>query len=62
VPNVETAIYPTTTAARRPNRILLALAAVWMIVSLAIGGTVAADSGTGQAPETRAAAENAAQP
>lgn len=39
---------PTTVAAQanssRPNRILVALAAAWMIVSLAIGGAVTADS------------------
>lgn len=39
---------PTTVAAQattaRPNRILAALAAAWMILSLAIGGAVGADS------------------
>lgn len=30
----------------RPSRLLLALAAIWMIVSLAIGGMVGAQSGT----------------
>ena len=37
---------PATAVARRhgPNRILVALAAAWMIVSLAIGGAVAAES------------------
>jgi hypothetical protein len=38
----------TTVAAQateqRPNRILLALAAAWMIISLAIGGAVTAES------------------
>ena len=28
----------------RPNRILIALAAAWMIISLAIGGAVTAES------------------
>ena len=32
------------TATTRPNRLLLALAAAWMILSLAIGGAVTADS------------------
>ena len=39
---------PTTVAAQatstRPNRILVALAAAWMILSLAIGGAVTAES------------------
>jgi len=35
---------PTTAAANRPNRILIALAAAWMILSLAIGGAVSAES------------------
>lgn len=39
---------PTAVAARatttRPNRILLALAAAWMILSLAIGGAASGDS------------------
>ena len=37
---------PTTIAATRsrPNRILVALAAAWMILSLAIGGAVTAES------------------
>jgi len=40
---------PPTTA--RPNRILVALAAAWMILSLAIGGAVTAESRAGaQAP------------
>jgi len=30
--------------ASRPNRVLIALAAAWMILSLAIGGAVQADS------------------
>jgi hypothetical protein len=40
---------PATTA--RPNRILVALAAAWMILSLAIGGAVTAESrDSAQAP------------
>lgn len=38
---------PTTVAVpatTRPNRILVALAAAWMILTLAIGGAVNADS------------------
>ena len=42
------AMKPTTVAAHatgtRPNRILIVLAATWMILSLAIGGSVTADS------------------
>ena len=40
------AIMPNTRAATasRPNRVLIALAAAWMILSLAIGGAVNADS------------------
>ncbi len=34
----------TTAATSRPNRILVALAAAWMILSLAIGGAVSAES------------------
>ncbi|HEX7197191.1 MAG TPA: hypothetical protein VF364_10230 [Candidatus Limnocylindria bacterium] len=37
---------PTTRVAThtRPNRLLIALAAAWMILSLAIGGAVHADT------------------
>ncbi len=37
---------PTSTVATRsrPNRILVALAAAWMILSLAIGGAVTAEN------------------
>ena len=48
----------TTATATRPNRILIALAAAWMILSLAIGGAVSADSdaqGAAPAPITRTA-------
>ena len=40
---------PTTATATRPNRILIALAAAWMVLSLAIGGAVSADSDPQQA-------------
>jgi hypothetical protein len=54
---------PTTTVATtasRPNRLLIALAAAWMAISLAIGGTVTADlraeaSGTDTASMSRTA-------
>ena len=39
----------TTATATRPNRILIALAAAWMILSLAIGGAVSAESNGAQA-------------
>ncbi len=38
--NITTARAPST----RPNRLLIALAAAWMALSLAIGGAVSADS------------------
>jgi hypothetical protein len=43
-----------TTAAthRRPNRLLLALAVAWMILSLAIGGAVTAESRAGASSST----------
>jgi hypothetical protein len=34
----------TTATTTRPNRLLVALAAAWMILSLAIGGAVSAES------------------
>ena len=37
-------ITTTATANTRPNRVLIALAAAWMILSLAIGGLVYAGS------------------
>ena len=47
---------PNTVAAHatdhRPNRILVALAAAWMILSLAIGGAVTADSRESAVSET----------
>jgi hypothetical protein len=51
----------TTTSGRR-NRILIVLAAGWMILSLAVGGAVSADPNAGGEPPARAAAEQAAQP
>lgn len=36
--------YTVAAAHQRPNRALIALAAAWMILSLAIGGAVTADS------------------
>ena len=39
----------TTATAARPNRVLIALAAAWMILSLALGGAVSADSNADQA-------------
>jgi hypothetical protein len=49
--NITTASAPST----RPNRLLIALAAAWMALSLAIGGAISADSPTeaaGPAPIT----------
>ncbi len=45
---------PTSAAAtdRRPNRVLIALAAAWMILSLALGGAVAAESRAGASGTT----------
>jgi hypothetical protein len=63
VGNVKTAtMKPRTATAGRPNRILVALAAGWMILSLAVGGMLAADPSSGEATPRRAAAERAAQP
>jgi hypothetical protein len=55
---------PTTVsvAASRPNRVLVALAAAWMILSLAIGGAVSAEPAADAAAPIRAAAEEAARP
>ena len=61
VTNVETPrAKPAAASTGRRNGILLALAAAWMIVSLAIGGAVAADPNTGQATPTQQAADEAA--
>ena len=35
---------PVLTTTTRPNRILVALAAAWMILSIAIGGAVSAET------------------
>jgi preprotein translocase subunit SecG len=47
---------PTTVAAHatqnRPNRILIVLAAAWMILSLAIGGAVNAENRESAATDT----------
>ncbi|MGI8658379.1 MAG: hypothetical protein ACR2K4_06380 [Candidatus Limnocylindria bacterium] len=49
-----------TVAHRRPNRVLIALAAAWMILSFAIGGVVNSDSTTDV--DTAAAVVGPAQP
>lgn len=46
--------------AGRPNRILIALAAGWIVLSLAIGG--AANPDADQGPQTRVVAEQPARP
>jgi hypothetical protein len=45
---------PNTVAVahRRPNRVLIALAAAWMILSLAIGGAVTAENRAETPPST----------
>ncbi len=48
-----------TTAVSRPNRLLVALAAAWMILSLAIGGAATAESSPDAGPA--AAITDAAQ-
>ena len=48
----------THPSARRPSRILIALAALWMVLSLALGGALTADrssDGGSQAPISRSA-------
>jgi hypothetical protein len=42
----------TTATASRPNRVLVALAAAWMILSLAIGGVVNAGNSPDEAART----------
>jgi len=39
----------TTATATRANRVLIALAAAWMILSLAIGGALSAETAPGAA-------------
>jgi len=53
---------PSTTnpTAGRPNRILIALAAAWVILSLALGA--AANPGADQAQQTRVSAEQPSRP
>jgi len=41
----------------RPSRVLIALAAAWMILSLAIGGAVNADASAGANPDGAVAGE-----
>lgn len=54
---------PTITATSpRPNRILLALAAAWMIGALAIGGAVSAEPAPEAATPAQLAADEAALP
>lgn len=43
---------PVPTTSSRPNRVLVALAAAWMILSLAIGGAVGAGNATDEAATT----------
>ena len=43
----------TAPATTRPNRLLVALAAAWMILSLAIGGAVNAESASSTTPATQ---------
>jgi hypothetical protein len=43
--------------AGRPNRILIALAAAWIVLSIAIGGAVSADPGASEAPPARVTAD-----
>jgi hypothetical protein len=47
----KTVAAPATT---RPNRVLVALAAAWMILTLAIGGAVNADSPDGASAPAQA--------
>ena len=37
----------TRSTSSRPNRVLIALAAAWMVISLAIGGVAQGDMGAG---------------
>ena len=49
-----------TATARRPNRVLIALAAAWMILSLAIGGAVSAQPAQEAGSPAQAVADEAA--
>jgi hypothetical protein len=50
----------TTTDARRPNRVLMMLAAAWMILSLAVGGAISAEA-TAQVPAPATAINGSTQ-
>lgn len=41
-----------STTSSRPNRVLVALAAAWIVLSFAIGGAVSADDGTPEGATT----------
>lgn len=41
-----------STTSSRPNRVLVALAAAWIVLSFAIGGAVSADDGTPESATT----------
>lgn len=43
---------PLPTTSSRPNRVLAALAAAWIVLSFAIGGAVSAGDGTPEAATT----------
>jgi hypothetical protein len=49
-----------TVEARRPNRVLVILAAAWMILSLAVGGAVSAEA-TAQVPAPATATSGSTQ-
>ena len=51
-----------TATASRPNRVLIALAAAWLILSLAIGGAVSAQPAREAGGPSQVAADEAAQP
>ena len=51
---------PMATTGSRPNRVLMALAAAWIVLSFAIGGAVRADGGTPEGATT--SITQAAQP
>ena len=50
-----------TATAHRPNRVLIALAAAWMILSLALGGVVSAGTSS-ETANPAAAVEGTSQP
>jgi hypothetical protein len=51
---------PMAAAATRPNRVLVALAAAWIVLSFAIGGAVSADDGA--SADSSTSITRAAQP